>query len=66
MTKEIDEVIKSAQERETLEYTLPAGPDGQTYRAFRKVFYGHFRWVVASFDREPGMRIGKNCSKTLL
>ncbi|KHN85270.1 hypothetical protein Tcan_01465 [Toxocara canis] len=65
-TTEIDGVSEPAQRRGILVYTTPASPDDQTYQAFLKVFYGHFRWAVARFDREPAKRVGTSCTKTLL
>uniref|UniRef100_A0A0M3HEY2 BTB domain-containing protein n=2 Tax=Ascaris lumbricoides TaxID=6252 RepID=A0A0M3HEY2_ASCLU len=33
------------------------------FRAFRKAFYGYFRWAVSSFDREPVKRVRQDCPK---
>lgn len=35
------------------------------YWAFRRAFYGYFRWAVNGFDREPLKRVGRNCPKKL-
>lgn len=41
------------------------GEEETRFWAFRKAFYGYFRWAVNGFDREPLKRIGKDCPEIL-